>query len=144
MDPATENDYEFDPLDATKTWPEDRFPRRPVGRMVLDKNVDNQFLENEQIAFSPAVIVPGIDYSADKLLQVRLFAYSDTQRYRLGANYLQLPINEPRNPHHDSNYDGPMNTMFRSSEINYYPSTLNNVSAKEFRCKIVGHKSLTE
>eukprot|EP00184_Porphyridium_aerugineum_P008140 CAMPEP_0184692414 /NCGR_PEP_ID=MMETSP0313-20130426/904_1 /TAXON_ID=2792 /ORGANISM="Porphyridium aerugineum, Strain SAG 1380-2" /LENGTH=463 /DNA_ID=CAMNT_0027150241 /DNA_START=192 /DNA_END=1583 /DNA_ORIENTATION=- len=122
MDPATELQYDFDPLDVTKTWPEDKFPLMEVGHMVLNKNVDNQFLENEQIAFSPALVVPGIYYSDDKLLQTRLFSYTDTQRYRLGANYLQLPINAPKNAHHNNHYDGQLNTMHREGEVNYFPS----------------------
>lgn len=127
MDPAVQNDFEFDPLDATKIWPADLIPWQPVGRMVLNKNVDNQFLENEQIAFSPALVVPGIYYSEDKLLQTRLFSYSDTQRYRLGANYLMLPINAPKNPHHNNHYDGSLNFMHREEEINYFPSRQNKV-----------------
>lgn len=124
MDPAdAERQPWGDPLDATKTWPEDAFPLREVGRMVLDRNVDNQFLENEQIAFSPGVVVPGIGFSADKLLQGRLFSYSDTQRYRLGANYQQLPINAPRCPFANMHHDGALNHMHRASEENYFPST---------------------
>uniref|UniRef100_A0A7S0ZLG9 Catalase n=1 Tax=Timspurckia oligopyrenoides TaxID=708627 RepID=A0A7S0ZLG9_9RHOD len=122
MDPSTENNYDFDPLDVTKTWPESMFPLQPVGRLVLNKNVDNQFLENEQIAFSPALVVPGIYYSDDKLLQSRLFSYTDTQRYRLGANYLQLPINAPKNAHRNHHYDGQLNPMHREGEVNYHPS----------------------
>ncbi|KAJ8907621.1 hypothetical protein NDN08_007731 [Rhodosorus marinus] len=127
MDPITQDDYEFDPLDVTKIWPEDRFPLMPVGRMVLNRNVDNQFLENEQIAFSPALVVPGIYYSEDKLLQTRIFSYTDTQRYRLGGNYLMLPINAPKNAHHNNHYDGALNFMHREEEINYFPSRLNKV-----------------
>eukprot|EP00188_Purpureofilum_apyrenoidigerum_P001465 Plantae.Rhodophyta-Purpureofilum_apyrenoidigerum.ctg18029.p1 GENE.Plantae.Rhodophyta-Purpureofilum_apyrenoidigerum.ctg18029~~Plantae.Rhodophyta-Purpureofilum_apyrenoidigerum.ctg18029.p1 ORF type:complete len:509 (+),score=90.91 Plantae.Rhodophyta-Purpureofilum_apyrenoidigerum.ctg18029:52-1527(+) len=129
MDPSTENDYDFDPLDATKIWPEDRFPLMEIGRIVLNKNVDNQFLENEQIAFSPSLVVPGISYTQDKLLQTRLFSYSDAQRYRLGGNYLMLPINAPRNAHHNNHYDGVMNFMHREDEVNYWPS--NHSKAKE-------------
>ncbi|KAA8496074.1 Catalase isozyme 2 [Porphyridium purpureum] len=127
MDPATENNYDFDPLDVTKTWPEDKFPLQPVGRLVLNRNVDNQFLENEQIAFSPALVVPGITYSDDKLLQTRLFSYVDTQRYRLGANYLQLPINAPKNAHHNNHFDGALNPMHREGEVNYFPSKFDKV-----------------
>jgi catalase len=124
MDPATEKSQPWgDPLDATKTWPEDQFPLIKVGRMELNKTVDNLFLENEQIAFSPGVIVPGITYSADKLLQGRLFSYADTQRYRLGSNYQQLPINAPRCPFQNNHFDGTLNTMHRTSEINYFPSS---------------------
>jgi catalase len=124
MDPTTEQKYSWgDPLDATKTWPEDEFPLLAIGRMVLNKTVDNLFLESEQIAFSPGVIVPGIAYSADKLLQSRVMSYGDTQRYRIGANYLQLPINAPRCPYMNNHIDGAMNPMHRQGEVNYYPST---------------------
>ncbi|MEA2208412.1 MAG: catalase, partial [Solirubrobacteraceae bacterium] len=79
-------ELDFDPLDDTKTWPEDEFPLRPVGRMVLDRNVDNHFAENEQIAFGTGVLVDGLDFSDDKMLVGRTFSYSDTQRYRVGPN----------------------------------------------------------
>jgi len=92
MDIADELKQNFDPLDATKTWPEDKFPLMPVGKMVLNRNPENYFAEVEQAAFCPASIVPGIELSADKLLQGRVFAYADTQRHRLGPNYLQLPV----------------------------------------------------
>jgi catalase len=130
MDPAMVENHVFpwgDPLDATREWPEKDFPLRPVGRMVLNQNCDNQFLENEQIAFSPALVVPGIYYSDDKLLQGRLFSYADTQRYRIGANYLQLPINAPKNPFHNNHYDGQQNWMLRQGEVNYYPSRVDPV-----------------
>ena len=86
----------FDPLDDTKLWPVDEFPLRPVGRMVLDRAPDNFFAETEQSAFGTGVLVDGIDFSDDKMLQGRTLSYSDTQRYRVGANYLQLPINAPQ------------------------------------------------
>ncbi|RWV85819.1 hypothetical protein BHE74_00022244 [Ensete ventricosum] len=92
MDPDTEDRYDFDPLDDTKTWPEDLLPLQPVGRLVLNRNIDNFFSENEQLAFGPGLVVPGIYYSDDKMLQCRVFAYGDTQRYRLGPNYLTLPV----------------------------------------------------
>lgn len=124
MDPDDADAQKWgDPLDATKTWPEDLFPLREVGRMVLDRNVDNQFLENEQIAFSPGVVVPGIGYSCDKLLQGRLFSYADAQRYRLGSNYQQLPVNAPRCPFANMHHDGALNHMHRQAEENYFPST---------------------
>jgi catalase len=122
MDPADEDKFDFDPLDVTKTWPEDIFPLQPVGRMVLNRNPDNFFLENEQLAFCPALIVPGIHYSDDKLLQTRIFSYQDTQRHRLGGNYLMLPPNAPKNAHHNNHHDGFMNFMHRDEEVNYFPS----------------------
>lgn len=97
MPVSAQHNFEFDPLDVTKTWPEDRFPLQPVGRLVLNRNVDNFFAENEMLAFCPANVVPGVGYSDDKLLQTRIFSYADTQRHRLGPNYLMLPVNAPRN-----------------------------------------------
>ena len=123
MDVADELTQQFgDPLDPTKTWPESQFPLREVGRLTLNRNLDNHYLEGEQIAFSPGNIIPGIQYSADKLLQGRIFSYADTQRYRIGANYLQLPINAAKCPFMNRQYDGAMNFMHRSSEVNYFPS----------------------
>ena len=88
-------ELDFDPLDDTKVWPEDQFPLRAVGRMVLDRAVVDNFTENEQIAFGTGVLVDGLDFSDDKMLVGRTFSYSDTQRYRVGPNYLQLPANHP-------------------------------------------------
>ena len=89
-------ELEFDPLDPTKLWPADQFPFLKVGKMVLDRNPENFFNEVEQAAFGTGVLVDGLDFSDDKLLQGRTFSYSDTQRHRVGANYLQLPINAPK------------------------------------------------
>ncbi|HET7327682.1 MAG TPA: catalase [Nocardioidaceae bacterium] len=90
-------ELDFDPLDDTKVWPEEQFPPKPVGKMVLNANVSNFFAENEQIAFGTGVLVDGLDFSDDKMLVGRTFSYSDTQRYRVGPNYLQLPVNRPKN-----------------------------------------------
>ncbi len=124
MDIGEECMQDFDPLDATKTWPEDKFPLMPVGVMVLNRNPENFFAEVEQSAFCPAAIVPGIDFSNDKLLQGRVFSYGDTQRYRLGSNYLELPINRPVVPVHNNQQDGFMQIMPNRGTANYYPNTL--------------------
>ncbi|GIX67207.1 catalase [Caerostris extrusa] len=87
--------FQFNPFDVTKVWPQKQFPLIEVGKLVLNRNPKNYFAEVEQIAFSVSSLVPGIEPSPDKILQGRLFSYSDTQRYRLGANYLQLPVNCP-------------------------------------------------
>ena len=92
---------------------------QPVGRMVLNKNVDNFFNENEQLAFSPGVVPPGIYYSNDKMLQCRIFAYGDTQRHRLGPNYLLLPANAPKCAHHNNHHEGFMNFTHRDEEVIY-------------------------
>jgi catalase len=116
---------DFDPLDATKTWPEDKFPLMPVGKMVLNRNPENFFAETEQAAFCPASIVPGIDFSSDKLLQGRIFSYADTQRHRLGANYLQLPINRPQVQVNNNQRDGAMQyAPYGGGTVNYEPNTL--------------------
>jgi catalase len=116
---------DFDPLDATKTWPEDKFPLMPVGKMVLDRNPENFFAETEQAAFCPATIIPGVDFSADKLLQGRIFSYADTQRHRLGANYLQLPVNRPQVIVNDNQRDGAMQyAPYGGGTVNYEPNTL--------------------
>ncbi|KAK9109438.1 hypothetical protein Sjap_017498 [Stephania japonica] len=126
-----EDKFDFDPLDVTKTWPEDILPLMPVGRMVLNKNVDNFFAENEQLAFCPGVIVPSVYYSDDKLLQTRVFSYSDIQRHRLGPNYLLLPANAPKCAHHNNHHEGFMNFMHRDEEVNYFPSRFDPVRHAE-------------
>ena len=87
--------YRFNPFDLTKVWPYSDYPLIEVGRLVLDRNPDNYFADVEQAAFNPASYVPGIGPSPDKMLQGRLFAYADTQRYRLGVNHTMLPVNSP-------------------------------------------------
>jgi catalase len=95
----------------------------PVGKMVLNRNPSNFFAEVEQAAFCPASIVPGIEFSADKLLQGRTFSYADTQRHRLGPNYLQLPINSPIVEVNNSQRDGAMQLGKFSGPVNYEPSS---------------------
>ena len=88
--------YRFDPFDLTKVWPYQDYPLIPIGRLVLDSVPDNYFAATEQSAFNPGNMVPGIGPSPDKMLQARLFAYGDAQRYRLGINHTQLPVNAPQ------------------------------------------------
>jgi catalase len=100
--------------------------------MVLDRNPENYFAEVEQAAFCPASIVPGVDLSADKLLQGRVFSYADTQRHRLGANYLQLPVNRPKAPVANNQRDGAMQyAPYGGGTINYEPNTLAGGMPKE-------------
>lgn len=114
--------FNFDPLDATKIWP--GIPERKIGQMVLNKNVDNVFQETEQVAMAPANLVPGIEPSEDRLLQGRVFSYSDTQLYRVGTNVMSLPVNAPRKPVNNGNQDGSLNTGHTTTGINYEPSRL--------------------
>ncbi|THY85771.1 hypothetical protein D6C93_08111, partial [Aureobasidium pullulans] len=89
------DNFEFDPLDATKIWPEEEFPVRYLGELELNRNVDEYFTQTEQVAFCTGHVVPGIGFSDDPLLQGRNFSYSDTQLSRLGTNWQELPINKP-------------------------------------------------
>lgn len=115
----------YDVLDPTKLIPEEIVPVTIVGRMMLDRNPDNFFAETEQVAFCPANVVPGIDFTADPLLQGRLFSYLDTQKSRLGtANFHQLPINAPRCPMRNFQRDGMMQLMVPQGRANYEPNSL--------------------
>ncbi len=121
-------ELDFDPLDDTKTWDEEMFPLLPVGRMVLDRNPKNYFAEVEQVSFGTGVLVDGLDFSDDKMLQGRTMSYSDTQRYRVGPNYLQLPINSPKKRVGTNQRDGQMtyfvDTGGENPHVNYEPSSL--------------------
>lgn len=132
-------ELDFDPLDDTKRWPEDRFPLLPVGRIVLNKNPDNVFAETEQSAFGTGVLVDGIDFSDDKMLQGRTLSYSDTQRYRVGPNYLQLPINQPQEgaAARTNQRDGQMTYYVdgrgEDKHINYEPSLMGATARRPSR-----------
>ncbi|MEM7413697.1 MAG: catalase [Myxococcota bacterium] len=114
--------FAFDPLDATKIWPESEVPSVVLGRFTLNRVPENFFQFSEQSAFSPAVQPPGVEPSEDRLLQGRLFSYADTQRYRIGANYLDLPVNRPQAQVASNNQDGALNHSVRSGSVNYEPS----------------------
>ncbi|MFI6522518.1 catalase [Spirillospora sp. NPDC050679] len=130
-------ELDFDPLDDTKVWPENEFPALPVGRMVLDRNVENNFAENEQISFGTGVLVDGLDFSDDKMLVGRTFSYSDTQRYRVGPNYLQLPVNQAKNAQVRTNQrDGQMTYHVdgggENPHVNYEPSINGGLREDEY------------
>jgi len=130
----------FNPFDLTKVWPQKQFPLIPVGKMVLDRNPENYFAEVEQIAFSPAHMVPGIEPSPDKMLQGRLFSYNDTHRHRLGANWDQIPVNCPMRAR-VRNYqrDGPMTVNGNQPGVpNYFP---NSFSGPTVNRKFLEHSS---
>ena len=110
MTDAEAADFPYNPFDLTKVWPHGDFPLIEVGEMVLNRNPQNYFAEVEQAAFNPAQVVPGIGFSPDKMLQGRLFAYGDAQRYRLGVNHHLIPVNRPRCPFHSFHRDGQMRT----------------------------------
>ncbi|NP_001016716.1 catalase, gene 1 [Xenopus tropicalis] len=131
--------FPFNPFDVTKVWPHGDYPLIPVGKMVLSRNPTNYFAEVEQLAFDPSNMPPGIEPSPDKMLQGRLFSYPDTHRHRLGANYLQLPVNCPYKAR-VANYqrDGPMCfTDNQGGAPNYYP---NSFSAPEQQPQFREHR----
>merc|ERR1719204_893477 len=126
--------WEFNPFDLTKVWPHADFPLIPVGKLTLNRNPRNYFAEVEQIAFSPAHLVPGIEPSPDKMLQGRLFSYNDTHRHRLGANWDQIPVNCPyRAGARNYQRDGPMTVSGNQEGApNYFPNSFSgpNVNKK--------------
>lgn len=131
LDPADIEKLDFNPFDATKDWAEEGsvFKTVKIGTMTLDRVPDNFFSSTEQAAFSPGVMVPGIEASPDRLLQGRLFSYSDTQRYRVGANYQMLPVNAPHVKVFNGGKDGAGNFAPQKGEVNYQPSRAKNDNA---------------
>jgi catalase len=125
FDQAFADKFDFDVLDATKIIPEEVLPVRRVGRLVLDRVVDNFFAETEQVAFCTQNIVPGVDFSNDPLLQGRNFSYLDTQLKRLGGpNFHEIPVNQPRGcPFMNFQQDGHMRMTVPKGRANYEPNS---------------------
>ncbi len=116
--------YYINPFDLTKVWPHKDYPLIEVGEMELNRNPENYFAEVEQSAFNPAAVVPGISFSPDKMLQGRLFSYGDAQRYRLGVNHHQIPVNAPKCPFHSYHRDGQMRVdNNQGATIGYEPNS---------------------
>ncbi|GGA38680.1 catalase [Psychrobacillus lasiicapitis] len=143
--------FDFDILDATKLWPEEEVPVKIIGKMTLNRNVDNVFAETEQVAFHPGNVVPGIDFTNDPLLQGRLFSYTDTQLIRLGGpNFHELPINRPVCPFHNNQRDGYGRQTINVGQVSYHNNSLagntpSPVSEEEggythYQEKVDGHK----
>ncbi|NOR68566.1 MAG: catalase [Methylomarinum sp.] len=122
MKPDQLNDFDFNPLDTTKIWPEQLVASRKVGELTLNKVPDNYFQSTEQAAFSPSNMIPGIEPSEDRMLQGRLFSYADTQRYRLGINHMHIPVNAPRVQVNSHNQEGAGSSIAKTSTVNYQPS----------------------
>lgn len=119
--------FDFDLLDPTKIIPEELVPITPIGKFVLNRNVDNFFAETEQIAFCPGHIIPGIDFTNDPLLQARLFSYTDTQLSRLGGpNFHQIPINKPVCPFHNHQRDALHQHEIHKGQASYQPNSIDN------------------
>jgi catalase len=122
--------FKWNPFDVTKIWPHKEFPLIEAGVMELNKIPENYFAEVEQAAFAPAHTVNGIGLSPDKMLQGRIFAYPDAHRYRLGANYLQIPVNRPIVPVHNHERDGFMSVDGNGGPAeNYYPNSFDTIEA---------------
>ncbi|MGN7476518.1 catalase [Solibacillus silvestris] len=118
--------YDFDVLDPSKFWPEEIVPVQLIGKMTLNRNIDSYFTESEQVAFNPANVVPGIDFSNDPVLQGRLIAYQAAQLHRLGANFQELPINRPLCPFHNNQRRGNMRFRIDVDQVNYHKNSLAN------------------
>ncbi len=126
------NEFPFDHLDATKLIPEEMVPVKIVGKMVLNRNVDNFFAETEQVAYCLSHVPPGIDFSNDPLLQGRLFSYLDTQLSRLGSpNFAQIPINAPKCPFANNQQDGHMQMQVPKTRVLYEPQSLDPTRPRE-------------
>jgi len=124
MPVADAEDYRFNPFDLTKVWPQADYPRIKVGTLTLNRNPENFFAQIEQSAFEPSALVPGIGLSPDKMLLGRVFSYADAHRYRIGANYTQLPVNAPKAPVRSYSKDGSMRYAWNSPETPVYaPNT---------------------
>ncbi|WP_100332982.1 catalase [Bacillus alkalisoli] len=120
-----EFEFDFDILDPTKLWTEEDVPVKIIGKMTLNRNVDNVFAETEQVAFHPGHVVPGIDFTNDPLLQGRLFSYTDTQLLRLGGpNFHELPINRPVCPFHNNQRDGFGRQTINKGQVSYHKNSL--------------------
>ncbi len=137
------NNYRINPFDMTKVWSHKEFPLHDVGVMELNRNPENYFADVEQAAFNPQNIVDGIGFSPDKMLQGRLFSYGDAQRYRLGVNHQQIPVNQPRCPMHAYHRDGQMRVDGNyGSTIGYEPNSygewVDSPELKEPPLKIMG------
>ncbi|WP_304353023.1 catalase [Brachyspira innocens] len=112
------------PFDLTKTWSQKEYPLIDVGVLELNRNPENYFAEVEQSAFSPSTIIPGIGFSPDRMLQGRLFSYTDTQRYRLGVNYSSIPVNAPKFKANTYHRDGYMKVDSNNgSKVEYEPNS---------------------
>lgn len=150
IDMEDEFKFDFDVLDPAKFWPEELVPVHIVGKMTLNRNVDNEFAELEQAAFNPANVVPGIGFSNDPVLQGRLISYRDTQHHRLGSpNYDELPVNRPLCPFHNNTRRGFMRHRIDVDQINYKNNSLANNTPyvtppeeggyKEYPTRVEGH-----
>ncbi len=132
MPEADAQKYRFNPFDVTRVWPHADYPRIEVGEVVLNRNPENYFADVEQAAFAPSAVVPGLGFSPDRMLQGRLFAYADAQRYRLGVNYHQIPVNKPTNGVRHYHRDGATRIDGNGGGAqNYHPNGFDSVGQRD-------------
>jgi catalase len=131
---ADADNYRFNPFDLTKVWSQKDFPRIKVGTMTLNRNPENFFAQIEQSSFEPSNFVPGIETSPDKMLLGRIFSYADAHRYRIGANYAELPVNAPKNQVSSYSKDGALRHHYNTPETPVYaPNSYGGPHADEAR-----------
>lgn len=130
LTPEQAQKFKWNIFDLTKVWPQGEVPLRRFGKLTLNKNVENYFAEIEQVAFSPSHLVPGVEPSADPVLQSRLFSYPDTHRHRLGVNYQQIPVNAPLKAFNPFQRDGAMSVNGNYGSNPNYPSSYRALTYK--------------
>ena len=129
MPEADAERYALNPFDVTKVWPHRDYPRIEVGEIVLNRNPENYYADVEQAAFAPSAVVPGLGFSPDRMLQGRLFSYADAQRYRLGVNYHQIPVNKPQSAVKHYHRDGAGRSDGNGGAMpNYHPNSFDQVA----------------
>jgi catalase len=137
MTPEQTKALTYDAFDDSKIW--ENVPEIKVGTMTLNKVPDNFFEYTEESAFAPSDLIPGVEASPDRMLQGRLFAYADTQRYRIGANYNQLPVNRPLATVSNDYQDGVMQAGGRKGDVNYEPSVTRPTPAEDPKFKLADY-----
>lgn len=141
LTPAQAEKFGWNIFDLTKVWPQADVPLRPFGKLTLNRNPDNYFAEIEQAAFSPSHLVPGVEPSADPVLQGRLFSYPDTHRHRLGVNYQQIPANAPLRAHNPFQRDGAMSVAGNYGAEPAYPSSYRPLAYMQTARAVTAHES---
>ncbi|KAK5144984.1 peroxisomal catalase A, partial [Oleoguttula sp. CCFEE 6159] len=133
LSPEQAEKFRWNVFDLTKVWPHKEVPLRRFGRFTMNRNPENYFAEIEQAAFSPSHTVPGVEPSADPVLQARLFSYPDTHRHRLGVNYQQIPVNRPLHAFNPYQRDGSMAVNGNYGSIPNYPSSFRKLNFRPMK-----------
>ncbi|ORY91583.1 catalase [Leucosporidium creatinivorum] len=142
MTPEQAEKFEHNILDLTKIWPHKEYPLRPVGKLTLNENPQNYFAEIEQVAFAPSHLIPGVEPTADPVLQSRLFSYPDTHRHRLGTNYAQLPVNAPLHTPRNFQRDG-AGAFYNQGSAPNYQSSIQPLTYRKAKYSTLEHEQFT-